>query len=346
MDFIVEYGLFLAKSITALLFIVLLLGAVFSMSQRSKREGEDGQIEVTALHHRFEDWQDTMAYSVLPEGDYKKLQKDRKKQEKAEKKGKKDSKPERKRLFVLDFDGDIQASAVDNLREEISAILTIIRPEDEVLLRLESPGGLVHSYGLAASQLLRLRQRNIPLTIAIDRVAASGGYMMACTGTRLLAAPFAVIGSIGVVAQVPNIHRLLKKHDVDIELHTAGEHKRTLTMLGENTEEGRKKFVEELEETHVLFKEFVSEYRPQLDIDSIATGEVWYGRRAVDKALIDEVATSDDYLLSRRETTDIFAVHYKQKRSLPERLGFAAEAAVDRGTWKIIEKLRNSRFIG
>ena len=337
MDFLVDYSLFLAKAVTALVFIVLLLTVITSFSQRSKREGEDGHVEVSRLHERFEDWQDTMNYGLLSEEKYKKLRK-------AERKAKQEK--TKKRLFVLDFDGDIRASAVESLRHEISAILTVANDQDEVLLRLESPGGMVHSYGLASSQLQRLRDKGIPLTIAIDRVAASGGYMMACIGNQLLAAPFAIIGSIGVVAQMPNFHRLLKKHDVDVELHTAGEFKRTLTMVGENTDEGRKKFIEELEETHQLFKEFVSENRPSLDIESIATGEVWYGRRALDKGLIDGISTSDDYLLSKREDTDIYAVHFKQKRSLPERLGFAAETAIDRGFWGVVEKIRNSRFVG
>ncbi|WP_372861338.1 protease SohB [Spongiibacter sp.] len=345
MDFLFEYGLFLAKAATALIFIILLISTISSISQRSKREGEDGHVEVTRLHERFEDWQDTLNYAVLSEDKYKKLRKDRKKQEKAERKASKGG-AAKKRLFVLDFDGDIRASAVESLRHEISAILTVAGEKDEVLLRLESPGGMVHSYGLAASQLQRLRDRNIPLTIAIDRVAASGGYMMACIGNRVLAAPFAVIGSIGVIAQLPNFNRLLKKHDIDVELHTAGEFKRTLTMIGENTEEGRKKFLEELEETHTLFKEFVVEHRPELDIEAIATGEVWYGRRALDKGLIDGISTSDDYLLSVRESVDIFAVHFKQKRSLPERLGLATEGAVDRGLWRVIDKLRSSRFVG
>ncbi|MBM7423918.1 serine protease SohB [Spongiibacter marinus] len=339
-----DYSLFLAKAVTALVFIVLLLTVITSFSQRSKREGEDGHVEVSRLHERFEDWQDTMNYGLLSEEKYKKLRKDKKKQHKAERKAKHEK--TKKRLFVLDFDGDIRASAVESLRHEISAILTVANDQDEVLLRLESPGGMVHSYGLASSQLQRLRDKGIPLTIAIDRVAASGGYMMACIGNQLLAAPFAIIGSIGVVAQMPNFHRLLKKHDVDVELHTAGEFKRTLTMVGENTDEGRKKFIEELEETHQLFKEFVSENRPSLDIESIATGEVWYGRRALDKGLIDGISTSDDYLLSKREDTDIYAVHFKQKRSLPERLGFAAETAIDRGFWGVVEKIRNSRFVG
>lgn len=285
-----------------------------------------------------------LKFEILDEDTFKKDRKAKKKQDKQDRK--KNAEETRKRLFVLDFDGDMSASEVEFLRHEISAILTIAKPEDEILLRLESPGGMVHSYGLASSQLQRIRSQGIPLTIAIDRVAASGGYMMACIGTRILAAPFAVIGSIGVVAQLPNFNRLLKKHDVDIELHTAGAHKRTLTMVGENTDEGRQKFKEELEDTHILFKEFVSENRPQLDIDHIATGEVWYGKRALDEKLIDELRTSDDYLLSKRADTDMFSVKYRQKRSLPERLGFAAESAFNRSLNAVIGKLSQSRYWG
>ncbi|WP_269620811.1 protease SohB [Zhongshania sp. BJYM1] len=344
MDFLLEYGLFLAKSVTIAVAVVVVISAIAVASQRSKRDSSDGHIEVTTLNHKFEDWEDMLKFEILDEDTFKKDRKAKKKQEKQDRKKHTDEK--RKRLYVLDFDGDMSASEVEFLRHEISAVLTVARPEDEILLRLESPGGMVHSYGLASSQLQRITAHGIPLTIAIDRVAASGGYMMACIGNRILAAPFAVIGSIGVVAQLPNFNRLLKKHDVDIELHTAGAHKRTLTMVGENTDEGRKKFVEELEETHVLFKEFVSENRPQLDIDHIATGEVWYGKRALDQKLIDEVRTSDDYLLSKREDTDMFSVKYRQKRTLPERLGFAAESAVNRSLTSLLGKLSQSRYWG
>ncbi|WP_373079283.1 protease SohB [Zhongshania sp.] len=342
MEFLLEYGLFVAKSITVVVAIVVIVSAIAVASQRNKKEGSDGHIEVTTLNHRYEDWEDLLKFEILDEDSFKKERKAKKKQEKADAKKKTDE--HRKRLYVLDFDGDVSASDVEFLRHEISAILTVARPVDEILLRLESPGGMVHSYGLAASQLQRIRAHGIPLTIAIDRVAASGGYMMACIGNRIMAAPFAVIGSIGVVAQLPNFNRLLKKHDVDIELHTAGAHKRTLTMVGENTEEGRKKFIEELEETHILFKEFVSENRPQLDIDNIATGEVWYGSKALDVKLVDEIRTSDDYLLSQRADSDIYAVSYRQKRSLPERLGFAAEGAINRTLSSLLAKLSQNRF--
>jgi len=332
----VDYSLFLAKAVTALVFIVLLLTVITSFSQRSKREGEDGHVEVSRLHERFEDWQDTMNYGLLSEEKYKKLRKDKKKQHKAERKAKQEK--TKKRLFVLDFDGDIRASAVESLRHEISAILTVANDQDEVLLRLESPGGMVHSYGLASSQLQRLRDKGIPLTIAIDRVAASGGYMMACIGNQLLAAPFAIIGSIGVVAQMPNFHRLLKKHDVDVELHTAGEFKRTLTMVGENTDEGRKKFIEELEETHQLFKEFVSENRPSLDIESIATGEVWYGQKAIEVGLIDELQTSDGYVQAKLQEADVFEVKFVHKKNWQEKVGLAAEGALEKTFLKIWQR--------
>jgi serine protease SohB len=245
---------------------------------------------------------------------------------------------------VLDFHGDIKASACDNLREEVSALLSQAQPTDEVVVKLESGGGMVHSYGLASSQLARITQKKIPLTVCVDKVAASGGYMMACVADKIIAAPFAIIGSIGVIAQLPNFHKLLKKNDVDFEMFTAGEYKRTVTMFGENTPKGREKFVEDLEDVHVLFKEFVSEHRPQVDIATVATGEVWFGRRALGVKLVDELQTSDEYLLSQSEMADIYEVEFAHKKSLPEKLGFAAQGAVDRLLLTWWERLHHSRW--
>lgn len=238
--------------------------------------------------------------------------------------------PGRPRLFVLDFDGDLQASRVDHLRREITALLTVASARDSVLVRLESPGGLVHAYGLAASQLARIRQRGLNLTVAVDKVAASGGYMMAAVAQQIIAAPFAVVGSVGVVAQVPNVHRLLKKNDVDVEVLTAGKFKRTLTVLGENTDEGREKFVEELEITHTLFQEHILQYRPVLDMDTVATGETWYGTRALDLKLIDEILTSDDYLVAACQTRDVYQLRWKLDRRPLERFLDNAQGQVQR----------------
>ncbi|BFO10311.1 hypothetical protein GGER_28210 [Serratia rubidaea] len=231
-------------------------------------------------------------------------------------------------LYVLDFKGSMDAHEVSSLREEVSAVLAVATAQDEVLLRLESPGGVVHGYGLAASQLERLRNGGIRLTVAVDKVAASGGYMMACVADRIVAAPFAIIGSIGVVAQIPNFHRLLKKNNVDVELHTAGQFKRTLTLFGENTDEGREKFREELNETHLLFKQFVHQQRPSLDIDSVATGEHWLGTQAREKGLVDAVGTSDDLLIAEMETHEVIGVRYTRHKRLIDRFtGSAAESA-------------------
>ena len=250
--------------------------------------------------------------------------------------------PERARLFVIRFDGDMHASETESLADCITAVLSVALPTDEVLIILDSPGGLVHHYGLAASQLDRIKRRKIPLTVAVDLVAASGGYLMACVADKILAAPFAVIGSIGVFAQVPNFHRLLEKHDIDIEQHTAGEYKTTLTMLGKNTAKGRKKFQEELQDTHNLFKAFVSEHRSQIDINALATGEHWYGSQALSLKLVDEITTSEDYLLNKRNTHDIYEVEYVIQESLSSKLSnFFSEFCVKLQR-SLVKQLKNT----
>lgn len=345
-----EYGLFVAKTITFVVAFGVIIALIAAAAQRRRRDPE-GEIKVSSLNEHFEDMQHALEDAVFDEYKLKQIVKEQKKRDKAEAKAQKaaakksiEDDPERKRIYVLDFDGDIHASDAEAMREEVSAILSLAREEDEVVVRLESPGGLVHSYGFAASQLERIRRRNIPLTVCVDKVAASGGYMMACIANKLLAAPFALIGSIGVVAQIPNFHRLLQRNDVDYEVLTAGEYKRTLTMFGENTEAGRQKFQEELEDTHNLFKEFVGEYRPNLNIEEIATGEVWFGRRALDKGLIDGLETSDDYLFNAVDDADILKVSYEHKLSLQEKLqGFGANL-VDASVGKLWSRLSQSRF--
>ncbi|MBP8012668.1 MAG: protease SohB [Acinetobacter sp.] len=234
------------------------------------------------------------------------------------------------KIYVLDFKGDTAASAVEQLREEITLILATAKAgRDRVVVRLESPGGMVHGYGLAAAQLVRLRDAGFHLTICVDKVAASGGYMMACIGSEIVSAPFAILGSIGVVAQVPNFNRLLKEKNIDFEMYTAGEYKRTVTMFGENTEAGKAKFEEELQQTHVLFKQFVEKYRPQLNVEKVATGEHWYGQDALDLKLIDKLQTSDEYLLSLLPQHDIYAIQTRKKPTLGEKLGLQAAQIAD-----------------
>lgn len=230
------------------------------------------------------------------------------------------------------------------MRECISAILLMANEKDEVVVRLESSGGMVHSYGLAASQIDRIKQKNIPLTICVDKVAASGGYMMACVADKICAAPFAILGSIGVVAQLPNFHRVLKKNDVDYEMLTAGEYKRTLTMLGENTEKGRQKFTEDLERTHELFKAFVTQQRPVVDIDKVATGEIWFGTEALENQLIDKITTSDDYLFGMADDASIYQISFKEKKTLQQKLGLSIRHGLSDAFSNIVNASRIHRF--
>jgi len=357
LEFFADYGLFLAKTVTALMAIGLLISMIVNASQKNRQGGDKGHLEITKLNRQYEEMSEAVQLAMLDESaqkaESKKLQKEKKKRAKALKKAASKSDTEQpeaapeKRVFVVKFNGNLSASAVTNLREEITAILTQAGTSDEVVVRLESAGGMVHSYGLASSQLDRLRKQDIPLTICVDKVAASGGYMMACVADKILAAPFAILGSVGVVAQMPNFNRLLKKHNVDFEVLTAGEHKRTLTVFGENTEKGREKFIEDLEETHLLFKSYVAERRPQVDIEKIATGEVWYGAHALDLALVDELKTSDEYLMQLVKEAEVYELAYIHKKKLHQRLGIAAEESADRllvRWWNRLTQQSNKQF--
>ena len=342
-----DIGLFLTKVVIVVGGILAIVAGVASAGGKGKGEAA-GRIKVRNLSNEHSETQKSLESSLLDSDALKKKRKAEKKQAKAEKKAakkKEDDEVVKPRLFVLDFHGDIRASAVSRLREEVTAVLGQARQEDEILVRLESGGGMVHSYGLASSQLQRIRDKGIPLTIAVDKVAASGGYMMACLADKVIAAPFAIIGSVGVMAQIPNINRLLKKHDVDIELHTAGEFKRTLTVMGENTEKGREKFIEDLENTHKLFKDFVLRARPAVDVEQISTGEIWYGSQAIGKQLVDELKTSDAYLTDcyDREMS-VYHVSWTEKKSLQQKIGLSAQSAMTGSLNSLWDKLVSTRF--
>ncbi len=347
MDFLFSYGLFLAKAITIVVAIIIVASVLVSLGSKNNGRARSGRIVVTKLNDRFEEMAGAIKSCTLEPKQLKKLEKADKKAKKQAAKGQQAGNTDheqKKRVFVLDFDGDVKASATSDLREAITAVLAIAKPErDEVVLKLESQGGMVHSYGLAASQLDRLVRKNIRLTVCVDKVAASGGYMMACVAHKIIAAPFAIIGSIGVVAQLPNFHRLLQKHNVDYELLTAGEYKRTLTVFGENTDKGRQKFIEDLEDIHVLFKEFISEHRAVVNIEQVATGEIWFGRRALQVNLIDEIATSDEYLLNLHPEAQILAVHHEQKKPLHEKFSRATAQAIETAALRLLGTL-NLRY--
>lgn len=315
MEFLFEYGMFLAKTLT----LVLAIGAVILMIVIAtvKPKASKGELCFDDLSADYQALKADLQQQLLDKKAFKIWQKA----------ANKAATPQAK-LFVIDFTGSMDAHEVDALREEVTAVLAVAQADDAVLVRLESGGGVVHGYGLGASQLQRLRQKNISLTVAVDKVAASGGYMMACIADKIVAAPFAIVGSIGVIAQLPNFNKLLKKNHIDFEQFTAGEFKRTVTVFGENTDKGRQKFQQELEETHVLFKDFVKRHRQQLEIDEVATGEHWFGYQALELKLVDELTTSDDYLLTQLSERQVYKVQYRLRKSIAEKLGLATATAL------------------
>ncbi|MEF1312238.1 protease SohB [Vibrio mytili] len=347
MEFLLDYGLFLAKIITFVAAIIVLL--IIAKSAGGKSGSAKGELEIMNLSEQHKQSVEQLEHHLHDDAFIKARDKVVKKEEKekskarekeikqANKEGTLDSKRE-PHLFVLDFKGSIDAKEVNSLREEITAILAVAREGDEVLLRLESGGGMVHGYGLASSQLDRIKAAGLPLTIAVDKVAASGGYMMACVADKVVSAPFAIVGSIGVIAQIPNFNKLLKKHDIEYEQMTAGEYKRTLTMFGENTDKARDKFKQELEETHGLFKDFIRERRPTLDLDKVATGEHWFGTQAKELGLVDEISTSDDLVVAACKDKTVLAVHYVQKKKLADKLTGVAGKVVDGVILKLAER--------
>ena len=339
-EFFFNYGLFAIKAFTLIFLIVIGLGFIASLIANKNKDREC--IEIEKMNDHFDALRNALESEILPKREYKRVIKSRKNEEKISKKSKKKEKQEKekKRLYLLRFDGDLHASEVDNIRKAITAILTFAKPNDEVLVVLESSGGLVHNYGLAASQLKRIRDKHIHLTVAVDLVAASGGYMMACVANKIIAAPFAIVGSIGVLAQLPNFNRLLNKVNVDVEHHTAGEYKSTLTMFGKNSERAREKFKEELEETHSLFKDFVKTNRKQVNIDKIATGEHWYGSQAIDLKLIDEIKTSDDYLLDKSKNYDIYEITYQIHETIRDKINTMIHGAFS----KILQKMQQTTY--
>lgn len=321
--FIADYGLFLLKTATFVVAIVVVIGVIASAGR--KAADQEG-LEIEDLNRKYQSLASALKQAVMNKADWKKEMKAEKARDKADAKAE-ESPP---RAFVIEFKGDLKASAVPSLREEVSALLEVATSDDQVIICLENYGGVVHEHGLAASQLVRIRDREIPLTVVVDKVAASGGYLMACVANKILAAPFAILGSIGVVAQIPNFNRLMDERGIEFEQVTAGKHKRNVTMFGKNTDEDRAKLREELEDVHALFKDAVTRYRPDIDIEAIATGEHWYGSRALEMGLADEIKTSDELLAELVQDHDLFRLSYKIKVPLQKRLLSGADAALER----------------
>ena len=348
--------MFLAKAATIVIAIVLVIGVIVAAGSKQNKTGKRGALKVSRLNEHFDEMRDTLRENLLDKEHLKLINKEEKKKTKTEQKEQKAKLKEttqkedlseelRKRcVFVLSFKGNVAADAVASLREEITAILSMAGNDDEIILRLESPGGLVHAYGLASSQLLRIKKKKIPLTICVDKVAASGGYMMACLADKLVAAPFAIIGSIGVLVQLPNFHRVLKKYDVDYEQISAGEYKRTLSLFGEVTSKGREKIQEDVENIHDIFKLWVKEHRPSIEIDKISTGETWVGTQAKERYMVDEIRTSDECILEACSNADVFEIEYEFKKTIQDKITRVLEESNSRLISRWFEKPTNDIY--
>jgi serine protease SohB len=322
-----EYGFFLLQWVTVLVGLALVVGIIIGGIQRARMQGEpEGKLIIKDLSARLRRRRQQIERALLP--DRKALRSWRKQEKQREKDVKAKQSDAQARAWVIDYKGDVQASDTAQLTEVVSALLEVAKPGDTVVLRLESPGGVVPGYGLAASQLLRLKDHGLQLWTTVDKVAASGGYMMACVADRIFAAPFAVVGSIGVVAQLPNFNRLLKKNDIDVELHTAGAHKRSLTVFGENTKAGREHFKQQLNAIHDLFKQHVARARPKLDIDQVADGDYWFGEHALAHGLVDDIRTSDEVLRDLAKTHRVLQLNFVTPKSLQTRFAQGTADAV------------------
>lgn len=330
MDFLINIGTFFLQTLIIVVGIIAIIITIASIALKNKKQKG---LHVDIINDDIADQTLQLKSHILKNDE---LKNEKKRLKKLSKEQKNEEKPT---AYVLNFlEGDTNASGVEQLREEITQVLLIAKKDEEVILCVESPGGIVHGYGLAAAQILRLRDFGLNVTICVDKVAASGGYMMACVAHRIVCAPFAIVGSIGVVAQVPNFNRILKKNDIDFKEYTAGDYKRTVSLFGELTEKGEKKFTEQLEATHVLFKNFVEKYRPQMNINQVATGEYWFGEDAFKLNLVDQLGTSDDYILNKVKTHKVVQLTTEKKTSFSEKISEMLSKTVSLTIEKSINK--------
>lgn len=338
-DALIHLSIFIIQVIVIIGAILVVFGGIMAIASKNKDKSTP-KLSIKKLNQKYEEMKLSLEEAILSK-------KDKKKAAKAAKKSKKHPADDNTRpnLYVLDFEGDIKASDVENLRQAITAVLTVATPKDEIVVRLESAGGAMHAYGLASSQLARVRDKHIPLTICIDKIAASGGYMMACVANKVVAAPFAIVGSIGVIAQLPNFHRVLKDKHIDYEQITAGQFKRTLTVFGENTSEGRQKFQAEIDEAHDLFKGFIADYRPQTDLEKVATGEHWFARKAFELNLVDTLLTSDDYLLRASNNHNLYEIKYKKKKPFMNKLGNCVQLLVNKFFFSLNQVEQDNHYL-
>lgn len=243
-----------------------------------------------------------------------------------------------KPLAVLTFVGDIGAKQYKSFGQLIDEVIINKSEIDEVVVVVNSPGGAVSPYGNVYSQMERVRDAGLKLTVCIDVVAASGGYLMSLPAHKIIAAPFSMVGSVGVMAFVPNLRGLLEDYNINPRTFTAGKYKRTVSLTDEATEEEVEKFKQQLNAIHRLFLEAVKKYRKDVKMEVVETGEHWTARESVELGLglVDDIATSQQYLLEANRDRDLIIL--SQKR------GFWEGGLLSRFVQGVIEKIELRLF--
>ncbi len=226
------------------------------------------------------------------------------------------------RLAVLRFQGlrDLNASGDQRLSEAIDEVLVNRDHFEEAVVIIDSPGGTTHGYGHAYALLERLSASGLKVTACIDRIGASGGYLMALPADRILAGPFAIVGSVGVVAGIPNVKRLLEEKGVSYRLFVAGDKKRVVHFADDDGPEVREYMDEKLAGIHTQFLQAVEKHRgDRVKLDEVRSGDHWSAEESVEKGLglVDELQTSAEYLLERNR--EVALVMIERRVDITER---------------------------
>lgn len=225
---------------------------------------------------------------------------------------------------VLRFEGDTMATGRQDFARMVDEVLHNKERIQRVIVVVNSPGGGVSVYGQMFAGMERMRNAGVDVTACVDTYAASGGYLMSVPAQRIIAAPFAMVGSIGVVSEFMNFNKLLRRLGVEPMTITAGELKRTVTPLSEVTEENKAAYKAQLEAIHRQFIAVVKKYR-EVDADRVCTGNHWTAAESVELKLnlVDGLATSQEYLFEANQTEDLVTISKLQNPYEKSVLGLA-----------------------
>lgn len=168
-----------------------------------------------------------------------------------------------------------------------------------LLVRVNSPGGAVAPSQEIYEAIKSVRESGKPVVISMNSVAASGGYYLALGGTRIMANPGTITGSIGVIIQYPQVKPLMDKVGIEVVTVKSGKFKDVGSPFRQQTSEDLSYLQNVINDTYDQFVETVSIER-KLNLDSakaLAEGKIYTGRQAMKNGLIDTLGTFEDAIL-------------------------------------------------